>query len=389
MTVQTTELVATPPSDGDRAASSPGVTSTQLLATEQTLRRRRDDFANSRIMFEMVRFLMTKPTSDQVAQQLVLGLMNEHNSKGAVISVFEQDGTLRVIGSFGMSPLALKASSDLSLWDASPMTDALRHGEPVILPTAEDVEQRYPWLGNPQHPHEPLATWPLALPSERIGAVEVIFSESPDPDRLRSDVAGVAAILALYFSLVAKRANGSELMEPVRTAASNGYAPAHAGPRPAEADDPRVVRALSERQMQILGLMAKGLTNGQIAARVGFSESTVRQETMAIYRFLNVGGRHEAVRIAGLRGMLEQGPDSKEREARERMMRLERVGVDRPGVDRPGAERPGVDRPGVDRPGVDRPVMDRPALDRMQYEREARERMMQERMDRMMPGQRP
>ena len=63
--------------------------------------------------------------------------------------------------------------------------------------------------------------------------------------------------------------------------------------------------ALSERQLSILGLMAKGLTNAQISKRVGFSESTVRQETMAIYRFFGVGGRREAVRLAGMRGLLE------------------------------------------------------------------------------------
>ncbi len=289
-------------------------------AQPNEMRRRRDDFANSRIMFDMVRFLMTKPTSDQVAQQLVLGLMNEHSSKAAVISVFEQDGTLRVLGSFGMTPLALKACSDLSLWDASPMTDALRNDQPVILPTAAAVEAKYPWLGNAQTPHEPLATWPLALPSERIGAVQVIFSESPDPAKLRSDVAGLAAVLALYFSLLTRpvRSNGQvtgEFAAP-ELPRGNGHAGghgSHGSARPTDLGDSRTVRALSDRQMLILGLMAKGLTNGQIAARVGFSESTVRQETMAIYRFLNVGGRHEAVRIAGLRGMLEAAAEAKDR----------------------------------------------------------------------------
>jgi len=373
VTIQSTEIMADPHAGVVQQAQQIAQGS-----VEGSLRRRRDDFANSRIMFEMVRFLMTKPSSDQVAQQLVLGLMNEHNSKGAVISVFEQDGTLRVIGSFGMSPLALKASSDLSLWDASPMTDALRHGEPVILPTAQAVEQRYPWLGNAQQSHEPLATWPLALPSERIGAVEVIFSESPDPERLRADVAGVAAILALYFSLVGKRAPSADSVESPRSS-GNGHGGNHGNHRPIlDADDPRVARALSDRQLQILGLMAKGLTNGQIAARVGFSESTVRQETMAIYRFLNVGGRHEAVRIAGLRGMLEPGAEVKEREARERLMRMDRAGLD----------RAGVDRAGVDRAGVDRAIADRVPQDRIAHEQQARERLLQERMDRMMPSQR-
>lgn len=366
MTIQSTELMS-PPEPAAQASQA------AATASQEELRRRRDDFANSRIMFEMVRFLMTKPTSDQVAQQLVLGLMNEHNSKGAVISAFEQDGTLRVIGSFGMSSLALKACSDLSLWDASPMTDALRLGDPVILPTASAVEQRYPWLGNPQHPHEPLATWPLALPSERIGAVEVVFSESPDPQQLRSDVSGVAAILALYFSLVSRRGAGQDTMEIPRVSA-NGHPGSHGGHRSgAEPDDSRTARALSERQTQILGLMAKGLTNGQIAARVGFSESTVRQETMAIYRFLNVGGRHEAVRIAGLRGMLEPGAEARERGAGPQLPIP--VGAGMPGAGMPGAGMPGAG-------------MHRAAVDRAAHEREVRERLLQERMDRMMPSQR-
>jgi DNA-binding CsgD family transcriptional regulator len=53
--------------------------------------------------------------------------------------------------------------------------------------------------------------------------------------------------------------------------------------------------------------MAQDLTNAQISKRVGFSESTVRQETMVIYRYFGVGGRHEAVVQARARGMLTSG----------------------------------------------------------------------------------
>jgi DNA-binding NarL/FixJ family response regulator len=48
------------------------------------------------------------------------------------------------------------------------------------------------------------------------------------------------------------------------------------------------------------------MTNPQIAARIGFSDSTVRQETMAIYRFLGAEGRRDAVQIASLRGLLNE-----------------------------------------------------------------------------------
>jgi DNA-binding NarL/FixJ family response regulator len=39
--------------------------------------------------------------------------------------------------------------------------------------------------------------------------------------------------------------------------------------------------------------MEKGFTNPAIAAEIGYSESLVRQETMAIYSLLDISGRKE------------------------------------------------------------------------------------------------
>lgn len=41
--------------------------------------------------------------------------------------------------------------------------------------------------------------------------------------------------------------------------------------------------------------MAQDFTNPQIGKELGFSESTVRQETMRIYQILQVAGRKEAI----------------------------------------------------------------------------------------------
>lgn len=48
---------------------------------------------------------------------------------------------------------------------------------------------------------------------------------------------------------------------------------------------------LSERQELILKLMKEGEINKTIATRMGYSESLIRQETIAIYRKLEIGGR--------------------------------------------------------------------------------------------------
>ncbi len=55
---------------------------------------------------------------------------------------------------------------------------------------------------------------------------------------------------------------------------------------------------LTDRQLQILALMGEGKTNMAIARTLGYSESTIRQESMEIYRTLGVGSREDAVAAA-------------------------------------------------------------------------------------------
>jgi DNA-binding NarL/FixJ family response regulator len=50
---------------------------------------------------------------------------------------------------------------------------------------------------------------------------------------------------------------------------------------------------LTERQDLILTLIQQGLTNVIIAQRLGYSESLIRQETIAIYKKLRVNGRRD------------------------------------------------------------------------------------------------
>jgi DNA-binding NarL/FixJ family response regulator len=51
--------------------------------------------------------------------------------------------------------------------------------------------------------------------------------------------------------------------------------------------------------------MSAGLSNKAIAQRIGYSESTVRHESMAIYRILGVPDRRTACLVARTRGLLD------------------------------------------------------------------------------------
>ena len=66
-------------------------------------------------------------------------------------------------------------------------------------------------------------------------------------------------------------------------------------------NEPLAQGPLTERELEVLGLLAKGLANKQIAVALGISEHTVKFHVSSIYTKLNVTNRTEAVR-AGLRG---------------------------------------------------------------------------------------
>jgi DNA-binding CsgD family transcriptional regulator len=70
-------------------------------------------------------------------------------------------------------------------------------------------------------------------------------------------------------------------------------------------DDEAVgVQELTTRQVKIVHLIADGLTNAEIAKQVLLSESTVRQETIRIFRILKCHSRSEAIVKARANGII-------------------------------------------------------------------------------------
>jgi two-component system nitrate/nitrite response regulator NarL len=74
-------------------------------------------------------------------------------------------------------------------------------------------------------------------------------------------------------------------------------------PRSLTRDDPDHP-ALSEREIEVLGLLAQGLANKQIAAALGISEHTVKFHVSSVYTKMNVTNRAEAVRQGVRRGWI-------------------------------------------------------------------------------------
>ena len=143
----------------------------------------------------------------------------------------------------------------------------------VVAPAAEDGEVVWETLGPPE--------WAVLLLSDQPVALQQLKASSGPRGVLPFDASSDelrAAIRALASGLVVGA--GSLLATGVEK-------PAEAGP-------------LTERELEVLDLLAAGLANKQIAIELGISEHTVKFHVSSIYTKLNAANRTQAVR-EGLR----------------------------------------------------------------------------------------
>ncbi len=65
-----------------------------------------------------------------------------------------------------------------------------------------------------------------------------------------------------------------------------------------------LIEPLTDREIQVLGLVAQGLANKQIAIALAISEHTVKFHVSSIYAKLGAASRTEAVRLGVLQGLI-------------------------------------------------------------------------------------
>jgi LuxR family maltose regulon positive regulatory protein len=72
----------------------------------------------------------------------------------------------------------------------------------------------------------------------------------------------------------------------------------------ATAANESLIEPLTQRELEVLQMLARQLPNAEIAQNLGISSLTVKKHTINIYQKLNVQNRHEAVATAGQLGLI-------------------------------------------------------------------------------------
>jgi len=85
-------------------------------------------------------------------------------------------------------------------------------------------------------------------------------------------------------------------------------APEEAASIKSQLDQSELIEPLSEREIEVLQLIAKGLTNQDVANRLFLSGHTVKAHTRNIYSKLNVHNRAQAIARSQQLGLLPREP---------------------------------------------------------------------------------
>ena len=141
--------------------------------------------------------------------------------------------------------------------------------------------------------------------------MRVVLVGSPEERaRLRQQMNGTATVAAEFDTLAAARAArlDADAIVVANHAVNQKSAirpPTGSGrPELVEGRDPHFEESLTPREVEVLELLAEGLPNKAIAARLGISDQTVKFHVAAISGKLGAANRTDAVRLAVRRGLI-------------------------------------------------------------------------------------
>ena len=183
----------------------------------------------------------------------------------------DKDGKLRFAGGHNLPKEVTSKWGALDINEDLPATDCVRNKEIVWLNGKNEWETKYPkiknWEVNPQL--ETFINVPIQVEGKSIACLGLSSkTDLKKSEELTSFLIAISGLTGLYaHNLNEFRNNGAGEVSR---------------------------KVLSRRQNQILDRIREKLTNREIGEELGFSESTIRQETMRIYQILQVDNRRKA-----------------------------------------------------------------------------------------------
>jgi DNA-binding CsgD family transcriptional regulator len=187
---------------------------------------------------------------------------------GSQLYALSNRGSLHLVGSYGLE--AFDPQQPLSLFEEHPISEA--------------INKRDVWFGKKKIQDRDLTVWvlPLIKGDVPVGAATSLTDPKVDIKPFSKDAVTAAANAgAIYLESLGLKNLFRETPQ---------------------ADEGQ----LTDRQYEILLGMARGETNAEIAKQLILSESSIKQESVKIFRALGVGSRQQAVAKGKATGLIPQ-----------------------------------------------------------------------------------
>jgi DNA-binding CsgD family transcriptional regulator len=201
------------------------------------------------------------------------------------VSSLSPNNNVEYVEQFGIEPRIWELYPKTTpIFAKYPITDAMRTRKTTWINTLPDWGDEYPLLKPIEFPGKEKSFICMAI--EKCGTPVAVVGIFAAPvievdGEIDAFLGTIANILSLYLYDEHDRSEKSDIRSGNSAAMKKVK------------DDEK----LTERQMLILKMISENRTNILISELLGYSESTIRQETIKIYAKLGCNGREEATRI--------------------------------------------------------------------------------------------
>jgi DNA-binding CsgD family transcriptional regulator len=229
-------------------------------------------------------YLTHSPKSfSEITQFLVMNIFEHEKLVCLYLGELTETGVICHSGSFGWTKAESDNFKDVPIQSKFPFTDAMKSNRIMVFENNEAFFTEYPLMLNGLYK----GTWEsgLAIPIYPSAVMTCYSSIKIELDEsAKVFLTAISSLLTLYMSTLPDKL--SEEANIVK----------------AKIDLPSI--PLTNRQLVVAGMLERGFTNAEIGIEIGYSESLVRQETVAIYQKLKVTGRQamQAIRALNLDG---------------------------------------------------------------------------------------
>ena len=227
---------------------------------------------NERIL-ELIEYIYSQsPDANSLLQFVTLRTFSEIGAANLFISELKSGGVVIPIHQFGFTKEQIESWTVNTLDDHIPTADALKSNNFVWLADNEDWIHDYPDLIKYKNPSlHTFIAWPIHIRGAYMSVLGSSFREPiPQNHELRNFLEIIGGLIGMHLS--GQKQSSSPMENP-----ANSW------------------NLLTNRQEVVIELMSDGMTNNQIATKLGYSLSTIRQETIKIYELLGVTGRKGAI----------------------------------------------------------------------------------------------